>query len=781
MRMKILFSIFATIGIFQFSHTQSLPDQWHFDESTKIMKAGDLPSEGLYSEDVVKELRMYFTSQSYWTQLTQNYNTKTDLPAKIIFDGVTYDSVGVRFKGQTSYSMNTTQKKSFNISMDAFRSDLSIEGYQTLNLNNSWTDASFMREVLYYKLIRQHTPSAKAGFVRLFINDQDWGIYQNVQQLNKDFLEEWYASNDGINLRADVPPGTTTGGPGPGGGAMWGDGTAAMNYLGADTATYKKYYTLKSSGITQPWKKLVEACSLLNQTPLTNLEAEAPKILDIDKILWHLASEIVFGDDDSYVFKGKMDYYLYFDPDTERWATYDYDANSTFLTTHATWSPFYNANKVNYPLLNKLLAVPAFRQRYLAHVRTLIQDELDETIANQLIDKYDVLIRDMVIADTKKPTTYTAYTSGLTGLKNYVKTRKTNLLANSEVNTPSPSISNLKFSTNGQPFINPKTGDVVVVTCEASFAKGIREVVLHYGHGFSSRFTTAKMHDDGLVGDAKAGDGIFSIQMPDAQATTLVKFYAEVIGNDLAATRSFLPKGTEHECMVYRVEVTISESKTVVINEFMATNTGIVKDEYGETEDWIELHNLTDQAVDLTGFSISDSKDNLTKYTFPEGVSIAARGYLIVWADEDGTQGKFHANFKLSQAGEAIFLLDKNNTLIDSVTFGPQTTNKSAARRPNGTGNFVIGEHTFGANNDGTSGNAEAMTSSFHISPNPVSDALTISGFEGILPITIFDSRGRAVIQRSVTESELISVSHLPAGLYFVESNRRSTVLVIQH
>ena len=92
--------------------------------------------------------------------------------------------------------------------MDFVRDGQQLEGYKTLNLNNSFEDASFMREVFYYHLLRNHAPAAKANFVRLYINDQDWGIYQNVQQLNKDFLKEWWVSNDGSNFRADSPTST---------------------------------------------------------------------------------------------------------------------------------------------------------------------------------------------------------------------------------------------------------------------------------------------------------------------------------------------------------------------------------------------------------------------------------------------------------------------------------------------------------------------------------------------------------------------------------------------
>ncbi|HQV67966.1 MAG TPA: CotH kinase family protein, partial [Saprospiraceae bacterium] len=396
----ILLVVTVFLGLSQ-SYSQNLPAQWRKSDDGKYLIAGDQVSDGLYDESTVEEMRIYFTQSNYWTLLTQNYNAKIDIPCKIKYKDITLDSVGIRFKGQTSYFMNTTQKKSFSISTDAYK-DQALLGYNSLNLNNAFQDASFMREVLYYHQIRKHSPSAKANFVRVYLNDQDWGIYLNVQQQNKDFLEEWFESNNGINIRADVPDGSSTGGGpggGPGGGGQWGDGTAGINYLGTDTAQYQKYYTLKSSDASdQPWQELLKACNVLNNSGVF-LETEAPKVFDIDKILWHLACEIAFGDDDSYVYKGKMDYYIHQDAETKRWATYDYDANSTLLTAHVTWSPFYNEAKVNYPLLNKLLAVPAFRQRYLAHMRTIINDLFNETEVNALIDKYDGLIRAGVQAD----------------------------------------------------------------------------------------------------------------------------------------------------------------------------------------------------------------------------------------------------------------------------------------------------------------------------------------------------------------------------------------------
>jgi CotH kinase protein/Lamin Tail Domain/Secretion system C-terminal sorting domain len=775
--MRILSFLMVIVVFISETKSQNLPAQWHKSADGRTLVAGDQLSDGLYDESVVEEIRLYFPQTNYWNLLTNYYNSKTDIPATLKYKGESFDSVGVRFKGQTSYFMNNTQKKSFNISMDYVRDDQKLEGYKTLNLNNSWTDASFMREVLYYRLIRNHSPSAKANFVRLYINDQDWGIYQNVQQLNKDFLEEWYENNDGVNIRADRPDGSSTGPGGPGG--QWGDGTAGINYLGTDTAVYQKYYTLKSGDRSDPWQQLINACNILNNSG-SNLETEAPKVFDIDKILWHLACEIAFGDDDSYVYKGKMDYYIYQDAVTNRWATYDYDANSTLLTAHVSWSPFYNASKVNYPLLNKLLAVPTFRQRYLAHMRTIITELFDESKINALIDSYDSLIRAGVFADTKKGTSNTAYTNELNVLKNFIKNRKAFLLANSEVKAASPVFYDLNHSVDGSLPDQIYEDDQVLVTTKVGFGAGIQSVFLHYGEGFSGTFTLISMNDSGSNGDEIAGDGTYSVLLPTFSTGTMVKYYVEAVGNDTAKSSTYFPSGAEHQVYFFNVEPKISSDLTVVINEFMATNTGIIKDEAEETEDWIELYNNTDQDIDLSGYNITDNPDNLTKFTFGEGIKIKAKDYLIVWADEDQSQGPLHANFKLSAGGESIILLDKNMAILDQVTFGAQTTNKSSARKPNGIGDFVIGEHTFGKNNDGTSSVNEVNRAELRIYPNPASEMVWIeNNGSSDVSVTVFDIRGSERTQILSKHGSSIALTNLDPGIYILKYGSDYSKLVI--
>jgi hypothetical protein len=133
----------------------------------------------------------------------------------------------------------------------------------------------------------------------------------------------------------------------------------------------------------------------------------------------------------------------------------------------------------------------------------------------------------------------------------------------------------------------------------------------------------------------------------------------------------------------------------VVINEIMPVNSSTVADQNGEFDDWIELYNLNDSTVDLSGYYLSDSKKNLTKWKFPQGTVIIADSFLIVWADNDTLQMGLHANFKLSSLGETVSLSSPELKLIDQVKYDSISEQLTFARIPNGTGEFSWGAPTF--------------------------------------------------------------------------------------
>jgi hypothetical protein len=769
--------VFSYLLFFILSNTaikaQNLPAKMQISADGHTLKTGGSNSTGFYDDNTIRTIYLEFAQSDYKAQLAANYQTRTNILAKMTVDGVVYDSVGVHYKGNTSYNMvQNSDKKSFNISLDFVHPDQKIMGYGTLNLNNAFEDESFLREVLYTKQIRNHIPAAQSNFVQLYINGQSWGIYPNVQQIDKSFLKEWFMSNNGSNWRADKPNGTGGGGPGgPGGGAGWGDGTAALNGLGADTLQYQKYYTLKSTEKEHPWEDLMTACQALKNTAIADIETVLPTYFDIDRILWHLASEIAWADDDSYVFKGKMDFYVYNEPETGRFTLIETDGNSALPNGTTNWGPFYNETKVNYPLLNRLLQVPALRQRYLAHLRTILADEFDATATATIVDNYYTHIDSLVNKDPKKLYTYTAFNAEKAKLKTFINARRNFLNTQPDVNKIGPSITNAAYYADNTEWKQPVGNQEVTVKTTVTAAAGLDHVFMYYATGMVGNFTKVTMLDDGAHNDGAANDNVFGAIIPAQAAGTMVRFYIEAAVAGTVKTTSFLPVGAEHDVFIYRVAMAISDNQNLAINEVMAINQNTVVDENNEKEDWIEIYNKSNQTINLSGYFITDNPDNLNKWDFPAGTQLAANDYLILWADEDSAQGPLHCNFKLAAAGETLLLLDPTLALVDSMSFGPQQANKALARIPNGTGNFVVQAHTFDGNNEIPLGTKNIIDfSSIAIVPNPARDFVLIAlKDKSDAPLEIYNALGQKVFSTTSISSQLrVSVSDWQSGVYVV-------------
>ena len=752
---------------------QSLPSEYYFSQDGKILYCGGQPSEGLYDKSIIRDVHINFSQPDYWTQLKNNYASETNLTASMTVDGKLYNDVGVRFRGNTSYMMiQNSDKKSFAIETDFLDPEQTLMGYKNLKFNNSHQDATFMREVLYSRMGSRYTPMAKTNYIHLFINNQDWGVYPNIQAVDKTMLEQWFMSNDGARFRATTKE---TGNPGGSGGPQWGDGTAGMNFLGSDTTLYQEYYALKSSDIDDPWSKLVDACKALNETT-TSSYSELTYKIDIDKVLWFLAVENIFTDDDSYVMKGKMDYMVYFEPETGRTTTLEYDGNTSFQTNAATstnWGVFKNTNNSKYPLLYKLLNMPEYRQRYLAHYRTILDETFTIANTNELFDETDKLISSLVASDPKKLYSYNQYLSGFSGLKIFVSGRRTFLLSNSEVSQTGPVINEAAFyNEGGIQYEIPKSGEKVIVKAEVTSGTGVRKVNLYYSAGLVGNFEVIRMFDDGSHSDGSAGDGVFGAEIPGFEGGTMVRYYIEAIADNSSLTATYLPAGAEHDVFFYIVVAT-KASNGVVINELMASNTNTAADENGEFEDWIELFNTNDHEVDLSGLYLSDKTTNIKKWEIPAGIKISAKGYLVIWADEDQEQGALHANFKLSKSGEDVIFADAQSNILDQVNFGEQSDDMSYARVPNGTGGFIMQAPTFKANNDNTSDAEQVYQDekfSFDLFPVPARNVLNIQSnnyIPGKLMI-IRNTKGQIVLEFKLMKGNQIDISPLPPGLYFV-------------
>ena len=151
---------------------------------------------------------------------------------------------------------------------------------------------------------------------------------------------------------------------------------------------------------------------------------------------------------------------------------------------------------------------------------------------------------------------------------------------------------------------------------------------------------------------------------------------------------------------------------SVCISEFLASNQSGLQDAFGESSDWIEIYNPTNQAVDLAGWQLTDDAADVAKWAFPSSATLFAQSYLLVWASGRDTvdgDGRWHTNFKLDAGGEFVGLARPDGTLVSSFgdEFGDyprQSTDVSYGRNVDGEVRFFLDPSPEAVNGAGTEG-----------------------------------------------------------------------------
>ena len=128
----------------------------------------------------------------------------------------------------------------------------------------------------------------------------------------------------------------------------------------------------------------------------------------------------------------------------------------------------------------------------------------------------------------------------------------------------------------------------------------------------------------------------------------------------------------------------------IFINEIMSNNESCISDIDGEYSDWIELYNNSDDTINLGNYLLSDNRNNLNKWSFPQ-TTISPGGTILIFASGKDLiiNSELHANFKLSSDGEPIYLSNNNGVLIDSIRAISLGEDDSYGRLPDGSANLI--------------------------------------------------------------------------------------------
>lgn len=345
----------------------------------------------------------------------------------------------------------------------------------------------------------------RANYVRVYVNDDYLGLYNNTESVDGNFLDRYFGEHDGIFFKCDpvwsshLPKGCNPG------------EKASLLYQGKDTICYEKNYEIKSD---HGWSALQSLTKTLNSTPI-----QIEQQLNVDEVLWMLAFNNVLVNLDSYTGRLCHNYYLYQDTfgifhpivwDMNlSFGGFRFAGNDKSLSNEEMQklSPFVHYKYEKRPLISQLLNIDLYRKIYVAHLKTILEEQL---LTNKYLDRakqVQQVIDTYVKSDDNKLYSYDAFRQNLqqsadanktsiVGITELMQGRIDYLKAHPILKKEAPAISEVAHQ---------KEGENIVITASAPEAK---QLYLSWRNGKFGPFTRVAMDKD------SEKDGRFTLQIP---------------------------------------------------------------------------------------------------------------------------------------------------------------------------------------------------------------------------------------------------------------------------
>ncbi len=503
-----------------------------------------LKSQDLYSVNQVQTIKLYIDTPNWDNRLNAYKKQGLDkrISAKLIFNGVTYDSVGVRYKGNSSY-FNTrkenTSKLPFNIKINyTNKNQLLPGGFKRLKLSNVFRDPSFLREVLSYEIAGNYMPAPKANFAKVYVNDEYLGLYNNTESIDNHFLADRFEEEDGVLFKCDpVWKAKNIAGCKP-------NQKSTLVYMAKDSTCYTNAYELKTK---TGWPELINLTDILN-----NKTEHIETVLNVDQVLWMLAFNNVLVNLDSYTGRLVHNYYLYQDINgvfnpiiwdlNMSLGGFRFDGTGKALSNEEmqTLSPFihYKTKNPERPLITLLLKKTLYRKVYLAHIQTIINDHFSNGKYKERAKYIQRLIDTEVKNDTNKLYPYEGFqtnldattlakTSKIIGITELMDKRVDYLSKHPVFKKTPPVIAEVEHQLDSEGiFITAKiTGN------EGKEGKK-QSAYLVYRNGKNGAWQRVQMFDDGSHKDYSQNDSIYAATIDEVPNT---EYYIIAEGERMAA------------------------------------------------------------------------------------------------------------------------------------------------------------------------------------------------------------------------------------------------------
>ncbi len=645
-----------------------------FNKDTGIYIQG---VKGLYDGYVTANWRQDWERKVFVEYFDENGNRQFGVSA-----GAT--TMGAVSRNYDMKSLNIVMKKKYedgNMNYPLFGDD-GLDTYKSFvlrNAGNDWEQGGKIRDAAIQQVLRGQIDleTQDVNPVVMYLNGEYWGFINMRERYDEDYFAGYHDYADDIDL---------------------------LKWCNDSTYNFRA-----SKGDTQRLGELLAYLAANSMKNTENYEYVKAHYIDVDNMINYYIAQFFCQNTDWPTNNMRM-----WRPRTEngkfRFPWYDTDFGYGLWGGDAYTDPWDNFDKESYKkktsvaLLNYMLENEEFKadfvQRFYAMMATLYQYDRFKTIATDLDNKVSSERSAMMDEWTCTLNDGETWGYGLGGMKNWAKNRVASM----------------------EDHVNDKFDKKGTTTLKISYTQSQGQVyvcTIPVDNGYSAKHQKSRAIR--LLAEPKDGYTFSSWKNGNTVVSTNPEYFATITA-ETTLTAVFESRSTE---------------KNLYINEFLTSNSTDAVDDANEHEDWIEIYNGGSSSVNLAGLYLSDDSTNLTKYQIPYGhyneTTIASKGFVVFWADNDSQDGALHLPFKLDRSSGAIYLSQKGTsgtvTTIDKIKYLQQNTDVSYGRYPDGNSNLTIFTQT-------TPGTENIIPSATYV------DGLVINEFMSKNNVTVREETG---------------------------------------
>ena len=306
-------------------------------------------------------------------------------------DGAKLADAGLKLRGNSSYNWGVSagHKRPLKIAFNRFVAGQKLHGIASFHLNNNAYDPSFLREALGYELFRQlGVPAPRTTFALLYltidgeVREEFLGLYLVLEEIDSPaFLKHHFDSAKGLLLKP------------------W--SIAGLPYFGEQWPAYEARYNTRTEINDRTARRTIDFLKLVNYAADATFRARIGQYLDVEEFLRFLAGQVILVNLDSILLTGH-NFYLYLDPDDDRFRFLPWDLNLAFANNYqfepqqAVQLSLLHPHTGEAKLVDRLLAIPQYKEKYLAIIQQCLARDFN---SEKLLPRLDALQSVLARAD----------------------------------------------------------------------------------------------------------------------------------------------------------------------------------------------------------------------------------------------------------------------------------------------------------------------------------------------------------------------------------------------